>query len=138
MDMAVVVVGGAFTVRVSGDTTTFWRVTLTVRETLPLVSVAVTVMLFAPTARGIFEASQFAPVTTAAPDPPVVEYQVTVAPPLPPVTVPDSEIEAAAVTDGGAFTVRVSGVGGGTVDPLAAYSSRMAALSSGRSPVPIL
>jgi hypothetical protein len=30
-----------------------WRVTVTVRETLPLASVAVTAMLFKPTARGI-------------------------------------------------------------------------------------
>ena len=137
MDVAVVVGAGAVTVSASGDTTTLWRVTVTEWETLPLVSEAVTVMEFNPSASVIFATVQVEPVTTAAPYRPVLEDQVTWAPPLPPVTVPDSGIEVAVVTDGGVFTVSASVVGG-TTAPLAAYSNRMAALSLGWSPVQIL
>ena len=118
MDVAVVVGGGAVTVNASGDTT-LWRVTVTEWETLPLVSEAVTVMVFNPRASVIFATVQVEPVTTAAPYRPVLEDQVTWAPPLPPVTVPDSGIEVVVVTDGGVFTVSTSVVGGGTA-PFAA------------------
>lgn len=105
----VVVAGGTFTISVRGDGAMVWRVRLTVWETLPDASAAVTVMLLDPRASGTLVASQFVPSSEATPDPPVLDDHVTVAPPLPPVTVPDSEIEAAVVTGGGAFTVRVSG-----------------------------
>jgi hypothetical protein len=116
IDTALLVDGGASTVRASGDVTTTWRVTLTVWETLPVESVAVIVMLFVPKDRGMSGVTQFAPVTTADPEAPVLEYQVTDAAPLPPVTVPDSEIDDREVTEGAAFTVKASG----TAAPFAA------------------
>jgi len=94
---------------VSGVTTT-WRVTVTVRDALPpLESVAAMMMVFEPTASGIFTASQFVPLTTAGPNAPVLSHHVTAAPPLPPVTVPESEMDVAVVVGGGAVTVSASG-----------------------------
>jgi hypothetical protein len=87
-----------------------WRVTVTVREALPpLESVAAIVMLFNPTASGIFAASQFVPLTTAGPNAPVLSHHVTAVPPLPPVTVPESAMDVAVVLSGGAITVSASG-----------------------------
>jgi hypothetical protein len=107
----VVVAGGTFTIRVRGEGATVWRVRLTVWETLPVASVAVVVMLLSPVVSGMLATVQFVPLTEAVPDAPVLESHVTTGVPLPPAMVPESEIEAAVVTGGGAFTVRVSGGG---------------------------
>jgi len=108
----VVVPGTAFTVRLRDET----RVTLTVWEAPPVVSVAVTVMLLSPTVRGIFAAVQLVPLTEAVPDAPPVVDHVTNAVPLPPVTVPESDTIVAAVVPGVELIVRARG----TVWPLAA------------------
>ena len=84
-------VGPVVSVPGGGGVTMTWRVTITVREALPpLESVAAMVIVFTPIANGMFAASQFVPVTTAGPNAPVLSHHVTVAPPLPPVTVPAS------------------------------------------------
>ncbi len=74
----------------TGGGVTVWA-TLTVWETVPVASVAVTVMLLIPAARGMFKADQFVPLTAAEPEAPVLENQVTAGVPLPPVTVPESD-----------------------------------------------
>ena len=57
--------------------------------------------------------TQFVPLIESRPDAPMLKDHVTIAPPLPPVTVPESDTVAEVVVAGGAFTVRVSGSGGG-------------------------
>jgi hypothetical protein len=101
--------GPVVSVPVGGGLTV--RVVLTTRETLPVESAAVTVMLLNPIARGIFKAAQFAPFTDATPDAPVLEDHVTAGVPLPPVTVPESEIVAEVVAAGTAFAVKARGGG---------------------------
>lgn len=87
------------------------RVVVTVREALPLESVAVMVMLLNPIARGIFEATQVVPLMEAAPDAPVLKVHVTIAPPLPPVMVPESETVEEVVVAAGLLTVKARGGG---------------------------
>lgn len=87
------------------------RVRLMVVEILPVASVAVTVMLLNPIASGTLSMVQFTPLIEAPSDAPVLVIQVTTAPPLPPVTVPESEIDAEVVVAGGTLTVRTSGFG---------------------------
>src|ERR1051326_6288015 len=103
-------VGPVVSVPGGGGVTMTWRVTVTVRETLaPLESAAVMVIVFNPAASGIFATVQFVPAMTAGPNAPVFSHHVTVTPPLPPVTVPESEVDVAVVVVGGAFTVSASG-----------------------------
>jgi len=112
--VAVVVAGGAFTVRTKGlGGATTVRVTLTMRETPPVESAAVTVMLFTPIASGMLNMDQFEPLIDDPSEAPVLVIQVIVGEPLPPVTVPDSEIVGEVVVAGGTLTVRVRGPGGG-------------------------
>ena len=87
------------------------RVMLTVRETLPASPVAVIVMVLNPTTRGMFKATQVESFNTARPDGPALVDHVTNGGPSPPVTVPETEIVAAVVVAGMAFTVKL---GGGT------------------------
>lgn len=108
---AVVVAGGALTVKARGGGVMICRVTLTALETLPVASVAVTVMLLNPAASGILAAAQFVPLTEAVPDAPVLELHVTTGEPLPPVTVPESDTVADVVVAGGGSTVSASGSG---------------------------
>lgn len=84
--------GTAFTVRFRDET----RVTLTVWEALPVVSVAVTVMLLSPTVSGMFDAVQLVPLKEAMPEAPFLDH-VTMGVPLPPVTVPESDTVVAVV-----------------------------------------
>ena len=88
--------GPVVSVPVGGGLTV--RVVLTTREMLPVESAAVIVMLLNPIAKGTFNAVQFVPFTDAAPDAPVLEDHVTAGVPLPPVTVPESEIVAEATS----------------------------------------
>ena len=81
--------------------------------------------------------TQFEPVIEDPSDAPVLEVQVTIAEPLPPVTVPVNEIVAAVVVAGDASIVRVRGLGA-TTPVCAAYRPRMAALSPSARPVTIL
>lgn len=89
------------------------RVTLTMWETLPLASAAVTVIVLTPIASGIFDMTQFEPLIDAPSDAPMLFVQLIAGEPLPPVTVPVSDIVAAVVGDGGVLIVRASGLGGG-------------------------
>ena len=108
---AVVVAGGALIVstRGPGGAATV-RVTLTMRETLPVASVAVTVMVLSPIASGILDVAQFAPLIDDPPDCAGAVIQVTAGASLPPVTVPESEIVADVVVPGEASIVRASGL----------------------------
>jgi hypothetical protein len=130
----VVVAGVTLMVRTKGFGEVTTRVTLIVRETVPVASVAVTVMLFTPSASGTLRMVQLEPLIEAPSDAPVLVSHVTTAPPLPPVTVPESDIVAEVVVAGGRLTVRASG----TVPVRAAYIVRMAALSPSARPVTIL
>jgi uncharacterized membrane protein (DUF441 family) len=89
------------------------RVTLTVRETLPVASAATTVIVLTPIASGIFDMTQLEPLIDAPSDAPMLFVQRIAGPPLPPVTVPVSDMVAAVVGDGGASMVRTRGPGGG-------------------------
>ena len=127
----VVVAAGTVTVKTRGGGVTACRVTVTLLEELPVVSVAVTVMLLSPTASGMLDAAQFAPFTAAVPDPPALVLHVTVGVPLPPATVPDSDTVADVVVPGVASIARARGA----VCPRAAYRDRMPDLSSSDRPV---
>jgi hypothetical protein len=109
---AVVVAGGASIVKASGPAI---RITLTVLETLPVESAAVTVMRLEPTLNGIVNMLQFASLTDALSAAPVFDNHVTTGVPLPPVTLPDSEIAAEIVAEGGVLIVRASETDGGAV-----------------------
>jgi hypothetical protein len=110
----VVVAGGVLIVRASGlGGATTVRVTLTMRETLPVASAAVTVMLLTPISNGILNMAQFEPLIDDPSDAPVLVIQVIAGEPLPPVTVPESEIVAEVVVTGGTLIVSTSGPGGG-------------------------
>src|SRR6185295_8291110 len=85
------------------------RVTLTVRETLPDASVAVTVMLLTPIASGMLKMDQLVPLIEDPSDAPVLVIQVTEGAPLPPVTVPDNEIAAEVVMAERTLTVNARG-----------------------------
>ena len=87
------------------------RVTLTIWETLPVPSAAVTVMLLTPTDSGILDMTQFEPLIDDPPDAPMLLLQVTAGEPLPPVTVPESDVVMAVVVAGGALIVSASGLG---------------------------
>jgi len=76
--------------------------------------------MFSPTVSGRLDIAQFDPVIDDPSNAPVLEVQVTVGEPLPPVTVPVSEIVAEVVVAGGTSTVRVRGPGGGTTPVCAA------------------
>ena len=130
IEASAVVAGGAFTVSASPDGILSWRVTVTARYTFPVASVAVNVMLLNPMFSGMPAVVQFVPLTEAAPYSPALVAQDTARVPLPPVTVPESEIDAAVVSDAEAFTVSVSGASGGPVVCVrAAYSVNMESLS---------
>jgi len=86
-------------------------------------------MVLTPIANGIFEMTQLEPLIADPSNAPVLEVQVTVGEPLPPVTVPVSEIVAEVVVKGGTSMVRARGPGGGTTPVCAAYRLRMAVLS---------
>ncbi len=88
------------------------RVTLTMRETLPVASAAVTVMLLTPIDSGIFDMTQVVPLIDAPSDAPMLLVQLMAGAPLPPLTVPESDMVAAIVGDGGASMVRTRGPGG--------------------------
>jgi len=90
------------------------RVTLTIWETLPVASAAVTVMLLIPTASGIFEMIQFVPLIDDPSDAPMLLLQLTAGAPLPPVTVPERDMIVAVVVAVGTLIVSASGLGGGT------------------------
>ena len=90
--------GGAMTV----------RVTLTMRETLPVASAAVTVMLLTPIVSGIFDMTQFVPLIDAPSNAPMLFVQLMAGEPLPPVTVPESDMVVAVVGVGGALIVNAS------------------------------
>ena len=87
------------------------RVTLTIWETLPVASAAVTVMLLTPIVSGIFDITQFEPLIDVPSNEPMLLLQVTAGEPLPPVTVPESDIVRAVVVTGGALIVSMSGPG---------------------------
>jgi hypothetical protein len=109
----VVVAGGALIVSVSGlGGATTVRVTLTMRETLPVASAAVTVMVLTPIDRGIFEMTQFEPLIDAPSDAPMLLVQLIAGAPLPPLTDPESEMVAAVVGVEGALIVSTRGPGG--------------------------
>jgi hypothetical protein len=91
------------------------RVTLTIWETLPVASAAVTVMVLTPIVSGIFEMTQFEPLIDAPSNAPMLFVQLIAGAPLPPVTVPESDIIAAVVVAGGVLIVSTSGLGGETV-----------------------
>ena len=105
----VVVAGGTLTVNARGPARV--RVTLTTRETLPVASVAVTVMVLTPIANGTLKMDQFVPLIVDPSDAPVLVIQVTDGVPPPPVTVPESEIVAEVVVAGGALMVNARGPG---------------------------
>ena len=109
---SVVVARGLLTVSASGPGGgAAPRVTLTICDTLPLASVAVTVMVLSPIASGILKMVQLPPLIVDPSDAPVLVSQCTDGEPLPPVTVPVSEIVAEVVVVGGALTVTASGPG---------------------------
>jgi hypothetical protein len=111
---AVVVAGGALIVSISGPGGAMTvRVTLTMRETLPVVSAAVTVMVLSPIARGTLTMDQLSPLMDDPSDAPVFVIQWTEGAPSPPITVPDSEMLAEVVVAGGTLMVRARGPGGG-------------------------
>ena len=89
------------------------RVTLTLWEMLAVASAAVTVMVLTPMLSGIFEMIQSEPLIDDPSDAPMPFDQLTAGEPLPPVTVPVSDMLAAVVGDGGASMVKTSGPGGG-------------------------
>jgi hypothetical protein len=86
-------------------------VIVTTRKTLDVASAAVTVIVLTPITSGRFEITHAVPLIDDPPDVPALVLQFTAGEPLPPVTVPVSEIEAAVVVAGGAFTVKSSGGG---------------------------
>jgi hypothetical protein len=109
----VVVAGGALIVSVSGlGGATTVRVTLTMRETLPVASAAVTVMVLTPIDSGIFDMTQFEPLIEDPSNEPIPFVQLTAGEPLPPVTVPESDMVVAVVVAGGVLIVSTSGPGG--------------------------
>jgi hypothetical protein len=73
--------------------------------------VAVTVMVLSPIASGMLSMVQLPPLIVDPSDAPVLVIQVTDGVPLPPDTVPVSEIVAEVVVAGGALIVRASGPG---------------------------
>jgi hypothetical protein len=85
------------------------RVTLTMWEVLPVASVAVTVMVLTPIARGILNMVQLSPLIEDPSDAPALVIQVTAGEPLPPVTVPESDIVAEVVVAGGMLIVKARG-----------------------------
>jgi hypothetical protein len=111
--VAVVVAGGALIVSVRGlGGAATVRVTLTMWETLPVASAAVTVMVLTPIASGIFDITQFEPLIDAPSDAPMLFVQLIAGAPLPPVTVPESDIVVAVVVAGGVLIVSKRGLGG--------------------------
>jgi len=88
------------------------RVTLTIWETVPDASLAVTVMVLSPIASGMLNMVQLSPLIDDPSDAPVLVIQVTEGELLPPVTVPVSVRVAEVVVAGGALIVRASGPGG--------------------------
>ena len=88
------------------------RVMLTVCDTLPVASEAVTVMVFKPIASGILNIVQLTPLIDDPSDAPMLVVHVTAGEPLPPITVPDNEIAVEVVVAGGVLIVRTSGLGG--------------------------
>jgi hypothetical protein len=86
-------------------------------------------MVLTPIVSGRLDMIQFEPLIDDPSNAPVLEVQVTVGEPLPPVTVPVSEIVAEVVVAGGTSIVRARGPGGGTTPVCAAYRLRMAVLS---------
>src|SRR5580704_3716564 len=109
-------------------------VTLSVCETLPVASTAVTVMLFNPMVSGIPVMVQFTPLIVDPSDAAALVTHVTAGVPLPPVTVPERVIVADVVVAGETLTVRTRGPGA-AVPVRAAYRVRMAAISPGARPV---
>lgn len=89
------------------------RVTLTTCETLPVASLAVTVIVLSPIASGMPNMIQLSPLIDDPSEAPVLVIQVTEGELLPPVTVPVSVMVAKVVVEGGALIVRASGPGGG-------------------------
>jgi len=98
------------------------RVMVSVFDSWLLAAVAVTVMMFAPTASGILAMVQADADPAAIPEAPVEADQITVIAPDPPVADPDKLTLAAVVVEVTWFTVnaRGAGVGGMTVDGCAA------------------
>ena len=82
------------------------------REMLPVASAAVTVMSLTPIDRGIFEMIQVVPLIDAPSDAPMLLVQLMAGAPLPPLTVPESDMVAAVVGLGGALIVSARGPGG--------------------------
>jgi hypothetical protein len=93
------------------STTPEVSVTLTIWETLPVPSAAVTVMLLTPSDSGILDMTQFEPLIDDPPDAPRLLLQVTAGEPLPPVTVPESDVDREVVVAGGTLIVNASGLG---------------------------
>jgi hypothetical protein len=78
---------------------------------LPTGSAAVTVMVLDPITSGIFDMVQFEPLNVVPSNEPMLFDQVTAGAPLPPVTVPVSDMLAAVVVVGGALIVNMIGPG---------------------------
>ena len=96
----------------------------------PPPSLAITVMVFAPTASGTAGATQ-AGEPLAIPDAPELAAHCTTTTPVPPDTLPLRPILAAVVDAGGGVTLSSSAAG-----PLrVAYSVRIAPMSPGANPV---
>ena len=95
-------------------------------------------MVLRPIASGMLDETQFEPVIDDPSNAPVLEVQVTVGVPVPPVTVPVSVIVEAVVVAGGTLIVRARALGGGTDPVCAAYRPRMAVLSPSARTVLIL
>ena len=68
-------------------------------------------MVLSPIASGMLKIAQFDPLIVEPSDAPVLVIQCTDGEPLPPVTVPDSEMVASVVVAGGVLTVSASGPG---------------------------
>ena len=86
-----------------------WRVITKDCAMWVLVSVAVTVIVFAPEAKGTLATVQVEPEPCAVPEDPVLTVHVTTIGPLPPVSEPESAIDGAVVVAAGAFTTSVIG-----------------------------
>src|SRR6185503_3447707 len=84
-------------------------VTVTRRETLLVASAAVTVMLLIPITSGIPDITHPVPLIDEPSNAPMLFVQLTAGAPLPPVTVPESEMIAEVVVAGGTLTVRAIG-----------------------------
>ena len=95
-------------------------------------------MVLTPIVSGRLDITQFEPVIDDPSNAPVFDVQVTVGEPLPPVTVPVSEIVAESVVAGGTSMIRERGPGGGTTPVCAAYRLKMAVLSPSASVETIL